>query len=89
MGLLAFMYFTVLEKKFEQSIGKMMTHIYVVSDEKEMKFWQVAVRNLFFIPIFPFILLWVLDPLLMIINKQNKRLSEIVSKTKVVEDIPY
>ena len=58
--------------------------IYVVSDDG-MKTWQVLARNIVFIPIFPFILLWVLDPLFMFFTKTNQRLSEILSKTKVVE----
>lgn len=68
-----------------QTIGKMLMKIYVVSDNANIKTWQLFTRNLVFIPIFPFVLLWVLDPLLMFFTKTNQRLSEILSKTKTVE----
>ncbi len=83
------LYFTILEGKTGQSIGKIFTNIYVVSETKELTFWQLLVRNLFLIPFFPFILLWILDPAFMLFTKDNKRLSEILSKTKVVENYQY
>lgn len=55
------------------------------SENKPIKPWQLLVRNLGFIPIFPFILLWVLDPLSMFFTKTNQRLTEILSRTKTVE----
>ena len=68
-----------------QTIGKMLMKIYVVSDNDNIKAWQLFTRNLVFIPIFPFVLLWVLDPLFMFFTKTNQRLTEILSKTKTVE----
>lgn len=86
---LAIIYFTVLEKKFGQSVGKMLLNINVISDMKQMKIWQLLVRNMFLVPIFPFILLWIIDPIFMIANKEKKRLSEILSKTRVIENYSY
>ena len=85
MSVLIILYFFMLEKKMGQTIGKMLMNIYVASDNKALKAWQLLVRNFVFIPIFPFVLLWVIDPLFMFFTKTNQRLSEILSKTRVVE----
>ena len=68
-----------------QTIGKMLMKVYVASDNNTLKAWQLLARNLVFIPIFPFVLLWILDPLFMFFTKTNQRLTEILSKTRVVE----
>ncbi len=85
ISVLIIMYFILLERKMGQTIGKTIMKIYVVSDLKSLKAWQLMVRNLMFIPIFPFVVLLILDPLFMIFTKTNQRLSEILSKTSVVE----
>ena len=82
---LSILYFYMLEKRLNQSIGKILFNIYVVSDNKEFKRWQLLVRSMFLIPVFPFILLWILDPAFLFFTKTNQRLLEILSKTKVVE----
>ena len=84
-SLLAFMYFYLLEKKMSQTIGKKLLNIFVVSDTDNLKRWQVAVRNLWFIPVFPFDLLFIADPICMLFSKSGQRLTEILSKTRVVE----
>ena len=86
VSLLTILYFYLLEKKLSQTIGKMIFGLYVRSQEKEIKRWQLFVRSIFLIPVFPFILLWIVDPIVMLFNKENQRLSEILSKTKVVEE---
>ena len=85
MSVLIILYFLMLEIKMSQTIGKMLMKIYVVSDNNALKTWQLIARNVVFIPIFPFVLLWALDPLFMFLTRTNQRLSEILSKTKVVE----
>ena len=85
MSLLAFLYFFMLENKMRQTIGKKILNLYVASNDKEMKKWQVFVRNLLFIPVFPFDLLVIIDPLFMIFRSSNQRLSEILSRTRVVQ----
>lgn len=82
---LIILYFFMLERKMGQTIGKRLMNIYVVSDNNSLKAWQLFVRNIMFIPIFPLILLWILDPLSMFFTKTSQRLSEILSRTKVVE----
>ena len=78
-------YFAMLEKDFGQTIGKKLLHLYVVSDGKDMKHWQAIARSLFLLPVFPFVLLMFIDPLVMLFTKEHQRLSEILSRTKVVE----
>ena len=97
ISVLIVLYFLMLEIKMSQTIGKMLMKVYVVdarvhlassrstSYNNTLKAWQLLARNLVFIPIFPFVLLWILDPLFMFFTKTNQRLTEILSKTKVVE----
>ena len=85
MSIFIILYFYLLEKKMQQTIGKALMKIYIVSDNIELKKWQLLVRNIVFIPLFPFILLWLADPLFMLFNKSNQRLSEILSRTRVVQ----
>lgn len=56
-------------------------------DEKDMhiNILNAMVRNLIVIPFFPFILLWILDPVYMLLNKNSQRLSEKISNTMTVE----
>ncbi len=86
MSVLVVFYFFLLEKRMGQTIGKMLMRIHVVSDDSNLKAWQMLVRNIVFIPVFPFILLWLLDPLFMFFTKTNQRLTEILSRTRVVEN---
>ena len=85
MSMLIILYFFMLERKMSQTIGKMLMKIYVASGNKDLKAWQLLARNLVFLPVFPFVLLWIIDPLFMFFTKTNQRLTEILSKTRVVE----
>ena len=85
MSLLAIMYFALLERRFGQTIGKHFLNLHVISENNELKRWQSFTRSIFILPAFPFILLWIIDPLFMLFNKTGQRLSEILSKTKVTE----
>ena len=85
ISILIILYFLMLERKMGQTIGKMLMKIYVVSDTNNLKAWQLLTRNLVFIPIFPFVLLWVVDPVFMFFTKTSQRLTEILSRTRVVE----
>ena len=85
ISVLVILYFFMLEKKMSQTIGKRLMNIYVASDTNSAKAWQLLARNIVFLPLFPFVLLWLVDPLFMFFTKTNQRLSEILSKTRVVE----
>ncbi len=86
IGILMMLYFAIFEYKLHQTVGKMLMKIYV--KDKKLAFWQCLVRNLFLIPVFPFVLLWITEPLFMIFTKEHQRLLEIITKTKVVEKYP-
>ena len=83
--LIALLYFMRLEMKLNQTPGKMLFNLYVKSQTKDLKYWQLFVRSMFLIPLFPFVLLLIIDPIVMFFTKENQRLSEILSRTKVVE----
>lgn len=90
IGLLVVLYFALMEYKTGQTIGKMLLNIYVISDtgEKAAKpgFWQCVFRSIVWLPMFPFIVFWVIDPLYALFNQKSQRLLELISKTKTVED---
>jgi uncharacterized RDD family membrane protein YckC len=85
ISFLSILYFMTLEGKLGQTPGKMLFKLFVRGREKELRKWQLLVRSMFLIPVFPFVLLWIIDPVVMLFTKQNQRLSEILSKTTVVE----
>ena len=85
IAFLTILYFMILEKHLQQTVGKMLFNLYVKSQTKDLKYWQLFVRSVFLIPVFPFVLLWFIDPIVMFFTKDNQRLSEILSKTKTVE----
>lgn len=82
IGILSLLYFTIMEYKFHQTLGKMLMNLYVT---EKITFWQALARNLFLLPFLPFILLWVIEPLYIIFTKEHQRLLEILTKTKVME----
>ena len=84
-SIVTILYFIIFEKKLKQTPGKMLFKLYVEGQGKDLKYWQLFVRSMFLIPFFPFVLLWFIDPIVMLFTKENQRLSEILSRTKVVE----
>jgi len=99
ISIIALLYFAILEWKLGQTLGKMLFGIYVVDENGEsialsdgshgISFWKALVRSLYFIPAFPFVLLVLADPIFMVFNKNSQRLSEIISKTRVVQKFAY
>lgn len=83
ISILALLYFVILDYKLSQTAGMMILGLYI--EPKEIRFWQALVRNLFIIPIFPFFLLWILDPVYLLFNKEGQRFTERLSNTKVVQ----
>ncbi len=83
-------YFILMEYMLGQTPGKILLNLKVLSvvDEKNLalpNFWQCLLRTIFIIPTIPFILLWVIDPLYLLFTKDGQRLTELLSKTKVIE----
>ena len=86
MGIIAVLYFALLEYNLGQTPGKMVFNMRVIGDKQGLKFWQCLVRSILWIPMFPFIVFWIIDPLYILLNQQNQRLLELVSKTNTVQD---
>lgn len=86
MFVLAILYFTLLEYLIGQTAGKRLLLLKVVDiSGKHPAFWQCIVRNLVLLPVFPFVIFWVVDPLYLLFTKQ--RLTEQLSRTRTVNYI--
>jgi len=90
VAVLALAYWVLFEHLIQQSIGKMLFNLYVVSATKaktklakKPSLAQIVTRNV----IKPFSLVLLIDVLYMIIKKKNQRLFEVFSNTKVIEII--
>jgi uncharacterized RDD family membrane protein YckC len=88
--MLAMTYFVLMQYAVGQTLGRMVLNVYVVQqvDDKNLtrpRFWQCLVRNIFLIPTIPFVLLWIVDPVYFFFAKKGQRLTEWLSKTRVVE----
>lgn len=86
VGILAMLYFVILEYALGMTLGMRIMRIHV-SSEKHIGFWRCVARNLFFIPIFPFPLLWIIDPLHLLFSRDNSRFLERLTKTRTVEQV--
>ncbi|MFO8016195.1 MAG: RDD family protein [Candidatus Woesearchaeota archaeon] len=90
LGIIAILYFTAMEYVLGQTPGKMVLGLYVKDlsggkPKKGIEKWQALVRSIIWIPVFPFIILWVLDPVYALFNQQNQRLFESISRTSTLE----
>ncbi len=76
------LYFTILEWKLRQTVGKVIFGIYVATTEKKLNLWQVLLRNITkSLALTNLGFLFIIDLLYMIFAKQ--RLTEKWSKTYV------
>ncbi|HII17478.1 TPA: RDD family protein [Candidatus Woesearchaeota archaeon] len=86
IGLFAMCYLVACEYVVGRTVGKMLLNIGVIAEErKQLTLWQAVVRNVFIMPVFPFVLLWVIDPLSMLFTQGGRRLSEVLTRTRTVE----
>jgi len=84
LSLMGLFYWTMLEYYFKQSIGKMLMRISVVSLTRELKLWQVLVRNITkALSVTSLSILFLIDIIYMLFNANRQRLSEVISKTEV------
>lgn len=81
LGLLAFVYFTLMEYGIGKTPGMMIVGIRV---DGTLSFWSCALRNIFVIPIFPLTVLWLIEPLYLIFRK--RRLTESLTGTNTILD---
>src|SRR3989344_2857548 len=75
-------YFSVLEYKIRQTLGKIIMGIYVISlSDKELRFSQALLRNI----TKPFSIVLLVDVIYMFFKGGNQRLFDVFSRTAVVE----
>jgi uncharacterized RDD family membrane protein YckC len=80
---LVMLYFVLLEYLLGQTAGMLFIGLKVQGNEGNLPtFWQCIIRNCVFLPLFPFIVFWIIDPLYVVFTKQ--RLSEQLSRTRTV-----
>ncbi|MFC1741461.1 RDD family protein [Nanoarchaeota archaeon] len=87
---LALVYFVLLQYAVGQTVGCLLLNLHVVQQlgDKEFTrpgFWQCVLRNMFIIPTIPFVILWIADPVYFFFAKRGQRLTEWLSRTRVVE----
>ena len=87
---LFFLYFFLLDWLLGQTLGKKIMGLAVVSNGnflyvsygKKVTVLQAFVRNLALLPLFPFVILWIVDPFYLV--WKGKRLSDRYTKTDVI-----
>ena len=89
IGILIVLYFSYFEYKIHQTPGKIILGLYTMQERAKPSFWAYLLSNITFIPIFPFILLWIIDPLYMFITPKNQRLMEKLNRILVVQRYKY
>jgi uncharacterized RDD family membrane protein YckC len=86
VGILIVAYFTGFEYLAQQTPGKMLMKQCIVKETgPELRLRNYLISNLTFLPVFPFILLWIIDPIYMIISPKNQRLMERLARILVIE----
>tara|TARA_Y100000310_G_scaffold305823_1_gene346413 strand:+ start:414 stop:809 length:396 start_codon:yes stop_codon:yes gene_type:complete len=74
-------YFTLFEFKYQQTIGKMIFKIKVVSLQKKLTIGACVVRALV---VLPFYFVTLIDVIYALFNAENQRVLEYFTKTKTV-----
>ena len=82
------LYFSFFEYKLQQTPGKIILRIKIIPETK-ITFWNYLFSNLTFLPIFPFNLLWIIDPIYLIFSPKNQRFMEKINKIIVVQKYKY
>ncbi len=80
--ILTILYYSILEFKLRQTIGKMLFDIKVISKKANFKYSQTLIRNLSK----PISILFIFDVLYLILKKQNQRFFEKISNTTVMRE---
>ncbi len=85
MSLYILMYFSLSEYLLGASLGMLILKMGVIDSSKNNpRLFSCIVRNLYSIPLFPFMILWIVDPLFLLLRKGDQRLTEFLTKTKVI-----
>jgi len=83
MAFLGLTYFSLFEYTLGQTPGMMLFSIRAVN----VTLWRSFVRNAYLVPVFPFPLLWVIEPLYLAFRRT--RFLEILTRTRTIEQISY
>ncbi len=83
LGALVVTYFTVMEYSFGQTIGYMAANIRLIMQDASL--WRIALSNVTFLPFFPFIILWVIDPLMIVFSNNHQRFMHTLLGMQAVE----
>lgn len=84
ISLLVLFYWSFLEFKFGQSVGKILFRLRVKSTRKgQVRWWQAVVRNVTKLST----ILLVLDVMYMLVKRGSQRYVEVLSGTVVVEEM--
>lgn len=79
-------YFVILEYVIGSTVGMLLLKIKVQTTHNNLHWWQFILRNLYLIPIFPFVLFWVIEPISLIWTKGEWRTLEKLSQTRLVQE---
>ena len=78
--ILTIAYYSILEFKLRQTIGKMLLGIKVMSKKANFKYSQTLIRNISK----PISILFIFDVIYLLVKKQNQRFFEKISDTVVI-----
>lgn len=78
--LIFMVYFVLFEYLLGQTLGMMIAK----TRTEKGKLWQHVVRNIFFIPLFPFILFWIIEPISIALWKRS--VLEHITKTRTMHE---
>lgn len=84
IALVVMAYFTILEYIMGQTIGMILLRLKAISLHVHSHWWQFVIRNLFLVPIFPFVLLALVEPLYLLWKRGEYRVLEQLSNTRTV-----
>jgi uncharacterized RDD family membrane protein YckC len=77
--LVVYLYFVLFEYLLGQTFGMMLANTRLAGNDG---LGAILVRNSFILPVFPFILLWILEPLMVLFRKRS--ILEQVTKTRTI-----
>lgn len=77
--LLIYVYYVLFEYLLGQTIGMMVMGTRVSG---EIGVWRLLVRNSFILPFFPFIILWVIEPVSILLRKRSTM--EMITETRTL-----
>ncbi|MEM4755542.1 MAG: RDD family protein [Candidatus Woesearchaeota archaeon] len=77
------LYFVYQEKTYGQTLGQRIAQISIQAP-KEATWRHHLINNFFLIPFFPFLLLWIIEPIYMFVKKE--RLLETLSTLRTVQE---